>query len=539
MIKHIRWRLFLLASFSFVTSEAQYQFEFLNQADDRLLERQLHQVQEDRVHTGSRPLRSEDTPNIDSIQALHAFSGKISKSWWGRKAFNERLVVVETPGFSWRLDPLVDFSYGYESAAGANRNLYVNTRGFLMEGRIGKDVSFITTFRENQALLPYWVESFVGQRRVVPGQGLSRKFQTGVGLDFNQATGVVNYHPSPYFNFSFGHGQNFFGEGHRSLFLSDNAFSYPYLRIETTVWKIKYVNLYNFMTDIRPEVEVNNTFARKYTTMHYLSINLGKRWNINFFEAIVWSDSALQRGFDVNFLNPIIFYRPIEFARGSDASNALLGFGASYLIKDQWMAYGQILLDEFSSRDIIGGKGSWKNKFAWQLGMKGYDLFGVDNLFGRLEYNAARPYTYSHLDVITNYGHYNQELAHPWGANFHEIVVQAAYDFKRYGAEFQFNWGIQGNDDNQYFGRGIYTSYNERPFDDNHNIGKYNGSRFYFLDLRTYYMINPAIRLRLELSYTLRSIRFNEDASSGFSDSDDSVIGFALRTNIFNRYYDF
>ena len=88
--------------------------------------------------------------------------------------------------------------------------------------------------------------------------------------------------------------------------------------------------------------------------MHYLSINLGRRWNIGFFEGIVWADSANSSGFDINFLNPIIFYRPIEFARGSDASNALLGFSTSYLIKDRWQLYMQFMLDEFVQRHHRG-----------------------------------------------------------------------------------------------------------------------------------------------------------------------------------------
>lgn len=536
----VKWFLSIsIISFSFNLS-AQFEFDYLNNEVERQVEFYLHKVGSDRVHSGSRPLRSKDHLDTDSLNLLLAIDNRITQNWFGRKAFNERLVEVDIPGFSWRLDPLVDLAYSAEFVSGQTRNLYVNTRGFVMEGRIGKDVSFISTFRENQALLPYWVESFTQQNRVVPGQGLARAFASGPGYDFNQATGVVSYNPSDYFNFSFGHGQNFFGEGYRSQFLSDNSFSYPFLRIETTVWKIKYVNLYNFMTDIRRDVQQGATFARKYTTMHYLSINLGERWNINFFESIVWSDSTFSRGFDINFLNPIIFYRPIEFARGSEGGNALLGFGSSYLVKDNWMIYGQFLLDEFSSKDILESSGSWVNKFAWQLGTKFYSNLRGGKFFSRIEYNAVRPYTYSHFDVITNYGHYNQPLAHPWGANFHEIVLQSAYDFGRYGAELQFNWGVQGNDRQDYYGRGVYTSYNERPFDNGHYIGKFNRSNFLFMEMRAYWMVNPAIRLRFELSYTYRKMTYSDEAlAAGFENNRGDIFGVGLRTNIFNRYYDF
>ncbi len=33
-----------------------------------------------------------------------------------------------------------------------------------------------------------------------------------------------------YINFTLGRGKNFFGEGYRSFFLSDNAYSYPYFK---------------------------------------------------------------------------------------------------------------------------------------------------------------------------------------------------------------------------------------------------------------------------------------------------------------------
>ncbi len=517
------------------------QFEYLqfNHSEYRSIERLAHKTGNERPHTSVRPFRSKDFASIDSLNSVYAIKGKFENKWLWKKAFNERLVVVDVPGFSWRLDPIVDFAVGNESGSTEDKTLYTNTRGFFMEGRIGEQISFVSSFRENQALLPFWVRDFYSKNRVIPGQGISRKY-SGPGRDFYTATGMLSYTPSNYFNFTFGFGNNFFGEGHRSMLLSDVAFPNTFLKIETTVWRIKYINLYNWMSDIRSDVMNVNVFAPKFNTMHYLSINLGKRWNLNFFEAIVWGDSLGNRGFDVNFLNPIIFYRPIEFAVGSSGGNALMGFGLSYLLEDKWMVYGQFALDEFNSKAITGGGGNWTNKFAWQLGTKMYDAFGVEKLFLRGEYNAARPYTFSHKDVLTNYGHYNQPLGHLWGANFHEAIVQVAYDYKRYGAEWQFIYGLQGNDDrDNYYGRGIYTSYDERPFDLGHNIAQFNRSTLLLNEFRVYYMINPAIRLRAELGYTHRQLRFNKEIIGQLENQNHSVISFAVRTQLFNRYYDF
>ena len=66
--------------------------------------------------------------------------------------------------------------------------------------------------------------------------------------------------------------------------------------------------------------------------------------------------------------------------------------------------------------------GWWANKFGIQLGAKYFNAFDVENLYLQAEYNAIRPYTYSHKELNYNLGHNNQPLAHLWGANFREFV---------------------------------------------------------------------------------------------------------------------
>ena len=65
--------------------------------------------------------------------------------------------------------------------------------------------------------------------------------------------------------------------------------------------------------------------------------------------------------------------------------------------------------------------GYWKNKYAFQLGTKQFDLFKIKGLGLNSEFNWVKPYTYSHFEGIMNYGHFNSPLAHPYGANFYEL----------------------------------------------------------------------------------------------------------------------
>ena len=97
----------------------------------------------------------------------------------------------------------------------------------------------------------------------------------------------------------------------------------------------------------------------------------------------------------------------------------------------------------------------------------------------------------------------------------------------------------QGNDIGGYFGRGIYSSYDDRPFDEGHFIARFNRSEFYMFNLRSYWMVNPAIRLRLELAYTYRGLFFvNEEVRALQPDRSGSTFQLALRTQLFNHYYD-
>ena len=99
-----------------------------------------------------------------------------------------------------------------------------------------------------------------------------------------------------------GYGRNFIGDGYRSLLAGDGASPYPFVKINTTFWKIKYTNTYMWLKDVRADATVDRTYATKYMANHYLSWNVSKRLNIGFFESVVWSNQN-NRGFDINFVN--------------------------------------------------------------------------------------------------------------------------------------------------------------------------------------------------------------------------------------------
>ncbi len=125
-------------------------------------------------------------------------------------------------------------------------------------------------------------------------------------------------------------------------------------------------------------------------------------------------------------MNPVIFYSSIEQQTGSP-DNALLGLDFKWNLKSGVSFYGQFILDEIIVSELTSSKGWWGNKYAYQLGGKYYNAFNIRHLDLQAEYNYARPFTYTHESIFTNYVHYRQPLAHPLGANFKEMLFIIRY----------------------------------------------------------------------------------------------------------------
>ena len=296
-----------------------------------------------------------------------------------------------------------------------------------------------------------------------------------------------------------------------------------------------------WLKDVRPEVTEDGAFLTKYIANHYLSWNVSKRFNLGLFESVMWRDTN-DRGFDINYLNPVIFYRAIEFQTGQAAGNAILGASAKYKWNDNINIYSQFVLDEFSLADVKAGEKSWKNKFGYQIGVKYFNAFKVDNLLLQFEYNRVRPYTYSHNTIVLNYGNFNQPMAHLWGANFSEAILIGRYKYKRWYADAKLIFGVRGLDfndgtDNFSYGGDIYRNYNDRPFDNGVEIGQGLKTKIFNGNIQAGYLLNPSSNLKLFTDITVRN--FNPEATTATTFKNSTVwFNFGLRTDLFNWYFD-
>lgn len=320
----------------------------------------------------------------------------------------------------------------------------------------------------------------------------------------NHFEGCINWQALPYLSFKSGLANQFLGDGYRSLFLSDNTVPYPFFQGTADVWKIKYLVLYCFLNEPQWK-NFNQPYERKNATLHYLSWNINKRININAFETVIWQvhDSIGYRGFDVNYVNPIIFFRPIEFSLGSP-DNVIMGLGFRYRIFKNTHIYAQLLLDDFKLAEIKAEKGWWGNKFGIQAGIKTYQLFKNKNWFGLIECNIVRPFTYSHSDYLNNWGNMHQPMAHPLGANFFESVLQASYNFKKWTFALQTIYQRQGQSSAQLnVGNNIYQSYNVNRQDYGNFLLGGSYYKFKKSDLRIYYLIKKAWHLQTYVQFSI------------------------------------
>ena len=499
-------------------------------------------------HTASKPYSYDEVAKYYDFETANQSFTKQKSSWWGRKLWNENLVAIQGDNYWFTLNPIFDFRVGKDTESQAS-STFVNTRGVIVNGGLGSQLTFTTSIYESQGRFADYYNAYAvsirpsgGNPAIIPGIGIAKQFKEDA-FDFPLAEANIKYKPNQFIDLQLGYGRNFLGDGYRSLLQSDGTSPYPFFKINTTFWKIKYTNTYMWLKDVRDEATIDGTYGTKYMASHYLSLNVTKRWNLGFFENVVWTDTN-QRGFDFNFVNPLIFYRTVEFGSSSKTGNALLGLASKYKWNNSVNFYGQFLIDEFAIGDVKASNQSWRNKFAYQIGAKYYDAFKVKNLLLQVEYNQVRPYVYSHSNPITNYGHNNQSMGHIWGANFREFIAIARYYKGRYFADAKLIYGQRGFDfnngtDNFNYGGNIYLDYDEnRPYDTGVSIAQGNKTTVMIADLQVGYLVNPAYNLKVFGNVLFRNFDPTDETATTIK-SNTTWFSIGLRSDLFNWYFDY
>lgn len=266
-----------------------------------------------------------------------------------------------------------------------------------------------------------------------------------------------------HYSLSVGYSKFHWGDGYRGLNLSYASANYPYLLQE---FKIKELTFsWAMMRWTNPLTKPNYD---KYSIFHSFSFNIGKKWRFAFFENLIYpARDSTHNNFEYVYLLPQIFYRYVDYSLGSPY-NLLFGGNFNWHAAKNFQIYGQAILDDFIFNefqkdikhrlhpdDTTIVYGNWMNKYAVQIGMKWRTK--NDRLRTRLEFNAARPYTYSHKNPIQNFSNNGQPVAHPFGANFYEALLEASLIKKNWQFYFiSFYKHIGYDSTGTHFGQNIF-----------------------------------------------------------------------------------
>jgi hypothetical protein len=481
----------------------------------------------DHFHSSFRPYSAHQVKLFSDSSLPFRFSG-----------FGAAGLTIKKEGAAGLLQvmPLLDLEFGVDGLT----KKYTPYTGAGAQFRLQMPSRLCVNFSVfgGSSRLPFFLDTTISTQKILPEFG--QTYGDNVkGYRFLDIRGYVAYTTAnKVFNIQAGRDKHFIGDGYRSILLSDFAPANPYLRFTASIWKLQYSVWYNLFFDVSDANGRKASFRNKYGSFHYLTYNPIKEISIGIFENVIWrgSDTNQSRSFDVNYLNPVVFYRPQEYSLGSP-DNSFLGLNLSATLWKRLKLYGQLGLDEFYLKEIRAHRGWWANKQAWQMGAKYVNAFGIKGLMLQTEYNEVRPFTYSHGLVDQNYSHYGMPLAHPLGSNFREQLGLLTYMHGLWSIQADVIRTVQGKDTSDVsanIGANIFRSYVKRAFE--YGNVTTQGVKHTSLQshVRISYLLLPKSNLRVELGYIQRSVK-----SSLNYQLENPYVYISVKTGLWNRYRDY
>ena len=484
-----------------------------------------------REHTSLKPLFIDSllTRTYDSLMNYGTDSAR--HDWGYRKLFTEHLIDIKKPGSVFYADLLPDLTVGNDFLNSLNTR--ITSVGVQFGGSIGDKFSYYASGYQSAAVVPNYLSTYITQVGIVPGQAYAKP-QGPNEYDWSYVTAVASYTPNKFLNISAGRDKTFIGDGYRSLLLSDYSSPYLFFRLTGTLGNVRYMAMWTDMND--PATTSQFGYSRhKFGVFHYLDWNISNRISVGFFESIIGfftDDNGQKRPFDLNYINPIIFMKPVNNS-ADDPDKSLLGFTGKFKISNGLTAYGQFALNEFHFVDFFSSNGAVDNKYGFQAGLRGTNLFAIKNLNFLIETNNVKPYVYSARSAIENYSNNSEPLAHPWGANFRELVGMLNYSYKRFNFSSETDLGYYGLDvPGINYGKDIFKVYTIPARLYGNYIGQGITTNMIYIEGKVAYVLNPKYNLRIELGGL-----FRDEKNTSFHDKT-GMLTFGLRSSFRELYND-
>ena len=438
---------------------------------------------------------------------------------------------VEDKDFFLVVDPAIQQTQSYESSN--KQRVFYNSKGVTLRGLIANKLGFSAYLTDNQERGPGYFQQRATEFNAVPGAGYYKSFGK-TGFDYFDNRASIYFNTWKYVDWQFGYDKNFIGNGYRSLFLSDYAAPYLFLKFNTRIWKLNYQTIYMELVS-QHYIHNDYQYPKKYAVVHHLNVNATPWLNVGLYENVVFSRAD---HYDFSYLNPVIFLVSAQQQNGSpDKTTAGIDWKAN--IGHVVQFYGQLVINEFILHQILHyGQGYWANKQGLQLGLKYVDAFSVNNLDLQFETNIVRPFTYTHNDTVSNFSHYNQPLAHPLGANFDEFIAiahyQPSYKWNLEGKIIYYRQGLDSAGVN--FGSNIFESYDTRPRDYGFQIGSGVPANCVLVSGLVSYQWKENLFIDLSAQYRNFTVH---DPSNVYHSSNSTMFTAGVRINMFRREYDY
>ncbi|EHQ30119.1 hypothetical protein [Mucilaginibacter paludis] len=490
------------------------------------------------LHTSVKPYFISDSSSLrhsyDSL--MHNNVDNSKKSWLNHLLFSGHLVEVKNKEFTFYMDYITDLQLGREFNDKTTTNL--NTRGYDIGGTIGSNFFFYTSGYENQGKFANYVNNYINAVKMIPGQAYDRTAKGDSRVigskDWSYVTAMIGFMPNKNITIALGQDKTFIGDGYRSVLLSDYAATYPLLRFTANIGKhVQYMASWAYMDNrTAPTFDVNPSgpnYRRAWAAFHYIDWNITNRASLGFFNALIAAeadDQGNRHGFDVNYINPILFLRSL--GPGGIPDHTLAGFNGKYKVLDKTTVYGQILFDQTGTSSNSNSRG------AYQLGFRGADLFKVNSLNYLFEFNTAAPYTYSNQYPIVSYTQLSEPLAHPYGANFKEWLGIVNYSVGKFDFQGQLNYAKYGlNTTATNYGKDVTLADNASIPSGSISTGQGIATTLKYAEGTVAFVLNPKYNLRVEVGGLWR----NE--TNALSDTKTVLLTFGLRSSFRNLYHDF
>jgi hypothetical protein len=494
------------------------------------------------LNDSTTQLSNQDKFNIDYLNTdnFEWYKNKKTQALkkYGKNFYQEKAAFfsVINPDYSIVLNPVL--YYQISSEKNQENFALINNRGLELRGNIGKNIGFYSQISD-EVLVP---NSFIKNRFIYDTSYMYVNFYKNIGngtVSYFSSSGYISANLNKFMDLQFGHTRNFIGDGYRTFILGDNQPEYLNLKLSTRFWKLNYTNIWaelrdyaNYSTILGERIPM----PKHYLATHHLSINLTKNFNLGIFETIVFQrDSGhASRGFELNYLNPIIFYKSVENSLNS-VDKTIIGFNAKWNVKKKISLYGQFVIAELVLSDLMAGNGSYTNKFAIQSGFKYIDAFGLNNFDLQGEINISRPYMYTSYLPRNSYSNFRQSMGHPLGGNFKELVGIIRYQptnrISIFAKLIVYSQGLDTNGSN--WGSNVRKSYLDNTYLKGNKIGQGVKVNTYLAEFITTWM--PKHNLFFDARFTYRKASSEEE----WFNQNTNFFSFAIRYQFGLRNYDF